>query len=47
MKGKQLENARNNPKDNSTMKGMHSRRLMKPIFTNHDKDYLIQSYEID
>lgn len=47
MKGKQLENARNNPKDNSTMKGMHSRRLMKPIFTNQDKDYLIQFYEID
>ena len=47
MKGNQLENARNNPKDNPTMKGMHSRRLMKPIFTNQDKDYLIQFYEID
>lgn len=47
MTGSQLENARNNPADNSTMKGMHSRRLMKPVFTNSDADYLVQSYEID
>jgi len=47
MKGNQLENARSNPSDNSTMKGMHSRRLMKPVYTNSDVDYLVQSYEIN
>ena len=47
MKGNQLVNARNNPVDNSTIKGMHSRRLMKPVYTNSDVDYLVQSYEIN
>ena len=47
MKGQQLAKARKNPTDNSTMKGMHSRRLIKPIFTNENADYLVQIFEIE
>lgn len=40
-------NARKNPADNSTMKGMHSRRQMNPIYTNKDEEYLVQIFEIE
>ena len=44
--GRQLMNARKNPTDNSTMKGMHSRRQIIPFYTNEDEDYLVQIFEI-
>lgn len=47
LEGQQLMNARKNPADNSTMKGMHSRRQMNPIYTNEDEEYLVQIFEIE
>ena len=44
--GKQLMNARMNPADNSTMKGVHSRRKISPIYTNENEEYLVQTFEI-
>lgn len=46
LEGHQLMKARKNPADNSTMKGMHSRRQISPLFTNENEEYLIQTFEI-